>query len=32
MMVFGPMLALSAIEYLFVGDQVLVWLSNLLSP
>jgi leader peptidase (prepilin peptidase)/N-methyltransferase len=32
MMVFGPMLALSALEYLFVGDQILAWLATVLSP
>jgi leader peptidase (prepilin peptidase)/N-methyltransferase len=32
MMVFGPMLALSALEYLFIGDQILAWLATVLSP
>jgi leader peptidase (prepilin peptidase)/N-methyltransferase len=32
MMVFGPMLALAALEYLFVGDELLAWLAGVLSP
>jgi leader peptidase (prepilin peptidase)/N-methyltransferase len=32
MMVFGPMLALSALEYLFLGDPLLGWLATLFSP
>jgi leader peptidase (prepilin peptidase)/N-methyltransferase len=32
MMVFGPMLALSALEYLFIGDPILAWLASVLSP
>jgi leader peptidase (prepilin peptidase)/N-methyltransferase len=31
MMVFGPMLALSALEFLFFGDAILAWLSVRLS-
>ena len=30
-MVFGPMLALAALEYLFLGDPLLGWLAELLS-
>jgi leader peptidase (prepilin peptidase)/N-methyltransferase len=30
-MVFGPMLALSALEYLFLGDPLLSWLADVFS-
>jgi leader peptidase (prepilin peptidase)/N-methyltransferase len=32
MMVFGPMLAISALEYLFFGQQMASWIADHLAP